>query len=88
MTTEEQRAQRTRLLAHCTWLTIERVERLRLEWRLFARIRDDGTIYVQVPRGWCLMVAPSLGAGIEAGLEMLILQSGGVGSEGDALRFN
>lgn len=73
---------RHKVLDHCSWLTIDRVEILRFEWRLMARVRDDGTIYVQVPRGWVLLAAPSFGAGIEAGLELLIRQSGGVGGPG------
>lgn len=66
------------LLQHCTWLTPARVERLRLEWRLQARVRDDGLYYVGTGGGWAVMLAPTFGAGIESGIEMILRMRGGV----------
>lgn len=63
----------------CAWLTPARVERLRLEWRLFARVLDNGAIYVKLPGVWIAAFAPSFAVGIEYGLEQLITLGGGVG---------
>lgn len=65
------------LLQHCTWLTGARVARLRLEWKLNARVLEEGMIYVGTGGCFVVMCAPTFGVGIEQGLETIIRMRGG-----------
>ena len=60
-------------LSHCSWLEQEHVKQLILGWRLYAQMRDDGSVFIRGGHGWALVQnVESFASGIEMGIEVIL----------------